>query len=71
MIETVRSLAHPSPEAGDIWVSEAGDMRYEVQADIEKLARHRGVDVILGLRLLELPTTHVSYSIPIEEMCRG
>lgn len=69
VIESVRALAHPSPEAGDIWVSTAGDVRYEVQGDIEKLARHRGVDVILGLRLLELPTTAAAYNIPIEGMC--
>ena len=70
VIESVRALAHPSPEAGDIWVSAAGDIRYEIQGDIERLARHRGVDVILGLRLLELPTTHAAYDIPIEDMCR-
>lgn len=66
VIETVRALAHPSPEVGDIWISSAGDIRYEVQEDIERLARHRGVDIILGLRLMELPTTHSAYRISLE-----
>ncbi len=65
VIESVRCLAHPAPESGDIWASTVGDTRYQIQGDIEKLARHRGVDVILGLRLLELPTTHVAYKIPL------
>ena len=65
IMEIVRCLAHPAPEAKDIWVQAGNDVRYEIQADIDKMARHRGVDIVLGLRLLELPTTNVVYQVPI------
>jgi hypothetical protein len=65
VIEMVRSLAHPAPEAKDVWVQSGNDVRYEVQSDIDKIARHRGVDIVLGLRLLELPTTNAVYQVPL------
>jgi hypothetical protein len=70
VIETVRALAHPSPEPGDAWVSCTGS-RYWVEEDIERLARHRGVDVVLGLRLMEAPRTSMIYTIPMPEIRRA
>lgn len=64
-MEIVRALAHPAPEAKDVWVQAASDVRYEIQGDIDKVARHRGVDIVLGLRLLELPTTNAVYQVPL------
>jgi hypothetical protein len=46
-------------------VSSVGGKRYEIQGDIEKLVRFRGVDVVLGLRMLELPTTSGAYLYPV------
>lgn len=71
VFETVRGLAHPSPEVEDIWVSSVAGTCYEIQEDITALARHRGVDILLNLRLMELPRTHIVYTIPMPEIRRA
>lgn len=63
VIEMVRALAGPAPEGKDIWVQAGSETRFEIQGDIDKIARHRGVDIVLGLRLLELPATSAAYQV--------
>ncbi len=64
IIETVRGLAWPAPEENDIWVQHGTNRRFRIQPDIQAIARHRGIDVVLDLRLEELPLENVAYSIP-------
>lgn len=64
-IETVRALAYPSPLSNDIWVNANTDQRYVVGSDIVAAARHRGIDLILNLRLEERPRSDPIYAFPI------
>lgn len=64
VIETFRSLAWPAPAENDIWVMKATNRRYRIQPDIAEIARWRGVDVALDLRVLELPLTDPVYDFP-------
>lgn len=65
IIETVRALAHPRPSQNDVWVHRFTDQRYIVQPDIAAIARHRGVDLILNLRLEERARSESIYNIPV------
>ncbi len=64
VMETVRGLAWPAPEANDIWVMAGSNRRYRIDGDIVVAARHRGVDVILDLHLEELPLSNMVYEVP-------
>ena len=64
-IETVKALAHPRPDGGDVWVHSHTGQRFEIQGDISALARHRGIDLILNLRLKELPRSYPVYKVPL------
>jgi hypothetical protein len=63
-METVRSLAYPRPQPGDVWVHSATNQRYAVQGDPAAVARHRGIDLILNLRIEELDRSHPVYEVP-------
>lgn len=63
-IETVRCLAYPSPEANDVWVQFGSNQRYVVQSDIAAIARHRGIDLVLNIRLEERPRSDIIYTLP-------
>ncbi len=63
-METVRALAHPSPDPNDVWVQANTNQRYIIQSDIVASARHRGVDLVLNLRLQERPTSDGIYLVP-------
>ena len=63
-IETVRCLAYPTPAANDVWVQAGSDQRYVVQSDIAAIARHRGIDLVLNLRLEERPRSDIIYTLP-------
>jgi uncharacterized phosphosugar-binding protein len=64
VVETVRSLAYPLVQQNDILVIKPTNNRYAVSSDIATIARHRGIDLVVNLRLEMLPTTHVVYKIP-------
>jgi hypothetical protein len=64
VIETVRALAYPVAEANDIWVHGQTNTRYYI-AEVKTLARHRGIDLIVDLRLNEVPNNHIIYEFPI------
>jgi hypothetical protein len=63
-METVRCLAYPSPSANDVWVQFGSNQRYVVQADIATVARHRGIDLVLNMRLEERPRSDIIYQLP-------
>lgn len=65
VMETVRALAYPSPEQNDVWVQVNPDRRFRIQSDVEIVARHRGVDLLVNLRLLELPQSDIIYTVPV------
>jgi hypothetical protein len=64
VIETVRGLAWPSPEGNDVWVQAGPNKRFRIAGDVEAIARHRGIDLILNLRMEELPQSSVVYTVP-------
>jgi len=64
-IETVRGLAYPSPESNDFWVNAATDQRYVVMSGITALALHRGIPLILQLRLQERSRSDAMYKLPL------
>jgi hypothetical protein len=64
IVETGRALAWPTPEGDDIWVQAEPNKRFRVMPDVQAIARHRGVDLILNLRLVELPLEDIVYSVP-------
>lgn len=63
-VETVRSLAYPRPTSNDVWVHYHTDQRYIVQGDVAAIARHRGIDLVLNLRLQERGRSEAIYRIP-------
>ena len=63
--ETVRALAYPLPEPNDVWVNHETDRRYVIQSDIQVIARHRGIDLVLSLRLEERAKSEAIYKVPI------
>lgn len=64
-IETVRALAYPRPAANDIWVHHHTDQRFVIQGDISAIARHRGIDLVLNLRLQERGRSEPIYQVPV------
>jgi hypothetical protein len=64
-METVRAMAYPRPDMNDVWVHAHTDQRFLVQGDVTALARHRGIDLILNLRLDERDRTEVIYKVPV------
>lgn len=64
VLATCRGLAYPTLDANDVWVSSPTNTRYIVMPDIQAVAKHRGVDLIVNFRLSELPTTHIIYDYP-------
>lgn len=64
VVETARGLAWPCPEGNDIWVQLDTNKRYLIGDDIAAIARHRGIDLILQLRLTELPQSNIVYQVP-------
>ncbi len=65
IIETVRALAYPIPEPRDVWVHAHTGQRYLILGDISAIARHRGINLILNLRLEEQPRSDPIYSYPM------
>lgn len=65
-LESARGLAYPQPEAGDVWVQFGSDQRYTVQPKVEVVARHRGIDLVVKLGLLERPRSDSIYALPLE-----
>ena len=64
IIETVRGLAYPVVETNDMWVMAHTNRRYLVMEDIAGIAKHRGIDLVLNLRLKEMPQSHPAYKVP-------
>jgi hypothetical protein len=64
IIETVRALAYPAPATNDIWVHAHTDQRYNVMEDISAIARHRGINLVLNLRLKERSRSESIYKVP-------
>lgn len=64
-IETVRALAYPTPEPLDFWAHANTGQRFIVLGDISAIARHRGIDLILDLRLEERARSDPIYSFPL------
>lgn len=62
-LETVRALAYPRPDLNDVWVNHYTNQRYIVQGDVAAIARHRGVDLVLNVRLQERPRSDPIYGI--------
>lgn len=65
IIETVRALAYPSPATNDVWVHAHTDQRYNILSDISAIARHRGIDLVLNLRLQERSRNEPVYKVPV------
>ncbi len=63
-IETVRALAYPAPATNDIWINDNTDQRYLILGDIVAAARHRGINLVLNLRMDEQPKSSSIYRIP-------
>lgn len=63
-IETVRALAYPVPQPNDFWVHAHTDQRYRIESDIAALARHRGIDLVLQLRMSEVDRNDPIYKVP-------
>lgn len=63
-IETVRCLAYPTPSANDVWAQFGSDQRYVIQSDVAAIARHRGIDLVLNVRLEERPRSDIIYKLP-------
>jgi hypothetical protein len=64
VVETGRCLAWPVPEGNDIWVQGNVNRRYRIMPDVEVIARHRGIDVILDVRMAELAQEDIVYQVP-------
>jgi len=63
-LETVRCLAYPAPAPNDVWVQYGSNQRYIIQDDIASVARHRGIDLVLNIRLEERPRSDIIYTLP-------
>ncbi len=63
-METARTLAWPAPDADDVWVMAHRNRRFRIDGDIQAIARHRGVDVLLSLHLNELPLENMAFEVP-------
>lgn len=64
-IETVRSLAYPQADPNDVWVNANTNVRSRVLEDCSAVARHRGIDLIMNIRVEELPSSSSVYSVVI------
>lgn len=64
-VETVRALAYPQADPNDIWVNANTNNRYRVLEDAAAIARHRGIDLIMNIRIEELPSSSPVYNIPV------
>lgn len=65
VIESVRSLAYPTPSPGDMWVHAHTNRRFSVESDVAAIARHRGIDLVLQLRLKERASSEPIYKFPL------
>jgi len=65
IIETVRALAYPAAASNDVWVHANTGQRYIVLGDIVAAARHRGIDLVMNLRLEERSRSESLYDIPV------
>lgn len=63
-VETVRALAYPAPATNDIWINDNTDQRYLILGDIVAAVRHRGINLVLNLRLEEEPKSSSIYNFP-------
>jgi hypothetical protein len=64
-IETVRALAYPVAGGNDVWVHGQTNKRFFVAGDIQTVARHRGIDLIVDIPLHEVPSDNVIYQFPV------
>lgn len=64
-VESVRALAYPVVSGNDVWVHGHTNQRFFITAEVETVARHRGIDLIVNLTLNEAPSDHVIYQFPI------
>lgn len=64
-LETVRALAYPVPQQKDFWAHADTNQRFIVSSEITALARHRGIDLILQLRLDERSRSEPIYQVPL------
>lgn len=64
-VETVRALAYPAPVSNDVWVNAATDQRYLVMGDVAAIARHRGINLVLNLRLDERARSESIYQVEV------
>ena len=62
-LETVRALAYPRPQPGDFWVHSGTNQRFIINGEAAAVARHRGIDLILNLRLEEVDRSHPVYGV--------
>jgi len=65
VIETVRCLAYPFPASNDVWVNANTDQRYLVMSDVAAIARHRGIDLVLNVRMEEKARSYAFYKVPV------
>jgi hypothetical protein len=65
-METARALAYPIVEPNDVWVSGTSNVRYFIQPDIASVARHRGTDLVINIRLKIVPANSSVYHIPVD-----
>ncbi len=64
-VETVRALAYPTPSSLDVWIHGNTDQRFLVMNDIAAIARHRGIDLVLNIRLEERGRNDPIYLVPV------
>jgi hypothetical protein len=63
--ENVRGLAYPAVEGNDVWVNAHTNNRYFIGGDVQVVARHRGVDLVLNLTLQDVPNLSPIYMISV------
>lgn len=64
----LRMLAYPPPEPGDIWVQAHTDRRYRIAGQLQPVAIHRGIPLVMQVSVEELPTSDAIYEIPVGDV---
>lgn len=65
VVETARCLSYPRPAHNDVWVHGHTGQRYAITGDITAIARHRGIDLVLSIRMEERARSEPIYGFPV------
>lgn len=63
--ERARALPYPVVETNDMWVHGPTGKRYQIKEDVETIAQHRGVPLVMRVGLTLSPISSNLYAVPV------